>query len=229
LRWRAATITSLVGLRESPRSSRFAGQPEVCSGTGAGFVTPRSCRKLGGAADAWPWICGSSAGETGNACLVSPPWTYPAQARPGSPRQPCLAGSSAPAAMSRLGREVGGWSRQCWKCAHSQRNAVGQVGVKLDAAPDAPPWGQVLVRTPPGCLPSAWRRAISTFICPSREFPVCPALAKDLVDADPCGMTPRPGWPGSRGASRWRWQVATRQRAIGRMCSRDPHPGKDPL
>jgi len=154
-----------------------------------------------------------------------PPWTYPVHARPGIPCQQSRAGTRVPADMSRLGRVIGGWSRQCWTCGHSRRNAVGQLGVKLVAAPDAPPRGQVPVRTPSDRLPSARWRAISTFICPSREFPVCPALAKDLVDVDPCGTQPRPG----RSASRPRWQIATRQRAMSRMCTNDPHPGKDPL
>jgi len=158
-----------------------------------------------------------------------PPWTYPVPARLGCPRSRHHADASVAAGMSRLGRVTGGRSRQCWQCGHSRRNAVGHVGVKLGAAPDAPSSGQVLVRTPPGRLPSAWRRAISTFICPSREFPVCPALAKDLVSADPCGTQPRPGRPDSYGANRRQWQVATRQRAFGRTRIRDPHPGKDPL
>jgi len=37
---------------------------------------------------------------------------------------------------------------------------------------------------------SARRRTISTFICPSREFLVCLALAKDLVSDDLCGIMP---------------------------------------
>ena len=145
-----------------------------------------------------------------------PPWTYPVRVRIGSPYQPPLTGASVPADMSRLGRVIRGWSRQFWMCDRSRRNAVGQLGVKLVDAPDAPPRGEVLVRTPSGRRPNARWRAISTFICPSREFPVCPALAKDLVDVDPCGIQPRPG----RSGSRRRWQTATRQRTTGRRCSR---------
>src|SRR5215469_230013 len=113
-----------------------------------------------------------------------PPWTYPGHVRLGSLCQQPRAGASVPADMSRLGQVISGWSWQFWMCGHSRRNAVGQLGVKLVAAPDAPPRGRVLVRTLSGRLPSDRWRAISTFICPSREFPVCPALAKDLVNVD---------------------------------------------
>jgi hypothetical protein len=106
---------------------------------------------------------------------------------------------------------------------------VGRVGVKLVAAPDAPPQGQVLVRAPSDRHSSGRWRAIPTFICPSREFLVCPALAKDLVSDDPCGIVPRPGRPPSPGASGRRWQISTRQWALGCIYGRDPHPGKDPL
>jgi hypothetical protein len=157
-----------------------------------------------------------------------PPRTYSVPARLRSPRQHA-AGASTLAGAPRFCRAVHGQSQRCCQYGHSQRNAVGHVGVKLGAAPDAPHWGQVLVRTPSECLPSARWRAISTFICPSRDVPVCPALAKDLVSADPCGMQPRPGWPASYGACGRRWQIATRQRAARRRCSPDPHPGKDPL
>ncbi len=167
--------------------------------------------------------------RNGYRMACKPPWTSPVHARPGSARQHHLAGATVSAGMSRLSRAVRGWSGQCCWCGRSQRNAVGHVGVKLGAAPDAPPSGQVLVRTPSGLLPSVRRRAILTFICPSRDLPVCPALAKDLVSEDPCGIPPRPGSPVSCDANGRRWQVATRQRAIGRICSRDPHPGKDPL
>jgi len=110
-----------------------------------------------------------------------------------------------------------------------QGNAVGQVGVKLGAAPDAPPWGQVLVRTPVDRFPFARWRAISTSICPLREFPVCPALAKDLGGIKPRGPQPRQGWPASCGGSRLRWPTVMRRRAPGRRRGRDPYPGKDPL
>ena len=157
-----------------------------------------------------------------------PPRTYSAPARLRSLRQHAT-GVSAPAGAPRFCRAVHGQSQRCCQYGHSRRNDVGHVGVKLGAAPDAPHWGQVLVRTPSECLPSARWRAISTFICPSRDVPVCPALAKDLVSADPCGMQPRPGWPVSYGAGGRRWQIATRQRAARRRCGRDPYPGKDPL
>src|SRR5580698_8856960 len=157
-----------------------------------------------------------------------PPWTPTADARPRFSAQ-LPADATVTAGMPRHRRVVPGWLRQGCSGGHSQRNAVGHVGVKLGAAPDAPPWGQVLVRTLSDQLPSARRRAISTFICPSRESPVCPVLAKDRVDEDPCGVRPRPGWPVSYGADQRRWQVATRQRAYGGYRGRHPYPGKDPL
>ncbi len=164
-----------------------------------------------------------------------PPRTYPAQARVRSLRQHA-SGASVPAGSPLSCRVASGSCRVAsgrmqhrWQYVHCQRNAVGRVGVKLVAAPDAPHRGQVLVRTSSECLPSARRRAISTSICPSRDFLVCPALAKDLVNEDLCGSQPRPGRPDSCGASGRRWQIATRQRAARRKCSRDPHPGKDPL
>ncbi len=123
------------------------------------------------------------------------------------------------------------------QCGRRQRNAVGRCrrnaagrgGVKLEAAPDAPHRGEVLVRTQTDRFVSARRRAILTLICPSREFSVCPALAKDLGGNDICGHASRPGWPVSCGGDRRRWQTLTRQRAAGCRGSRDPHPGKDPL
>jgi hypothetical protein len=157
-----------------------------------------------------------------------PPRTYPAEARLRSLRQHS-SGASVPAGSPLFCRVVSGRMRRPWQHVHCQRNAVGHVGVKLGAAPDAPHRGQVLVRTPSECLPSARRCAISTFICPPREILVCPALAKDLVSKDACGTQPRSGWPASSGASGRRWQIATRQRAARRTCSRIPHPGKDPL
>jgi hypothetical protein len=121
----------------------------------------------------------------------------------------------------------GRWQRNA--VGRCRRNAAGRGGVKLEAAPDAPHRGEVLVRTPTDQVVSARRRAILTFICPSREFPVCPALAKDLGAKDIRGLVSRPGWPVSCGGDRRRWQTLTRQRAAGCRGSRDPHPGKDPL
>ena len=157
-----------------------------------------------------------------------PPWTSTADARPRSSAQP-PADAAVPEGMSRPGRAVSGRRRRGCPGGHSQRNAVGHLGVKLGAAPDAPSSGQVLVRTLSDLLPSARRRAISTFICPSRESLVCPVLARDRVDEDPGGLRPQPGRPVSYGADQRRWQVATRQRASGSHRGRDPYPGKDPL
>lgn len=175
-----------------------------------------------------------------------PPWTSTAKARPGSPRQTdsrhAAAGASlpgnGPAPLLVRSRQVEvplsapSALRGCHQrnaVGRCRRNAAGHGGVKLNAAPDAPHWGEVLVRTPSDQFVSARRRAISTFICSSREFPVCPALAKDLGGKDICGHAPPPGWPVSCGGGRRRWQILTRQRADGCSGSRDPHPGKDPL
>jgi hypothetical protein len=175
-----------------------------------------------------------------------PPWTSTAKARPGSPRQTAprhaAAGASASGTALRpflaSSRQVEALlSAPAAHCGCRQRNAVGRCrrnaavrgGVRLVAAPDAPHRGEVLVRTPSDQFVSARRRAILTFICPSREFPVCPALAKDLGGKDIRGQASRPGWPVSCGGDRRRWQTLTRQRAAGCRGSRDPHPGKDPL
>jgi hypothetical protein len=137
---------------------------------------------------------------------------------------------------------------------HSRRNAVGRVGVKLGAAPDAPHWGKVLVRSLSDRFSSSRWRATSKFTCLSREYPLCPALHRN-----PGGAGPRPRWPASSGGGGRRgqtvgwpeaglriarqpaWAVCkaemavntarkTRQRAsAGRTCGGDPHPGKDPL
>jgi hypothetical protein len=135
-----------------------------------------------------------------------------------------------------------------------RRNAVGRVGVKLSAAPDAPHWGEVLVRTPSDRFLSARGRATSKFTCLSRELSVCPAMLRH-----PGGAEPRPRWLASSGGGGRRgqtaswpeagWRIAThpacavckaemaanaarttRQRAAsGRACGQGPHPGKDPL
>jgi hypothetical protein len=159
-------------------------------------------------------------------------------AAPGPPRQVAvqLSASSAPD-------------------GHSRRNAVGRVGVKLGAAPDAPHWGRVLVRSLSDRFPSARWGATSKFTCLSREYQGCPALQRN-----PGRAGPRPRWSASSGGGRRRgqttssrpvaglriarypaWAVCqadmaaqaarkTRQRAsAGRTCGGDPHPGKDPL
>src|SRR5580693_5797722 len=116
-----------------------------------------------------------------------PPWTSAVGACPRIPAQ-LPAGATIRGGSSRRGRAVPGRLRQGCQDGHSQRNAVGHVGVKLEAAPDAPPRGQVLVRTLSDRLPSARRRAISTFICPSRESPACPVLTRDQADESPSGL-----------------------------------------
>jgi hypothetical protein len=88
---------------------------------------------------------------------------------------------------------------------HSRRNAVGRVGVKLVAAPDAPHWGEVLVRSPSDRFFGARRGATSKFTCQSRDSQVCPSL-----DRDPGGARPRPRWPASSGGGRRRGQTNSR-------------------
>ncbi len=137
---------------------------------------------------------------------------------------------------------------------HSRRNAVGRVGVKLGAAPDAPHWGEVLVRTSSDRVSSARWCATSKFTCLSRDYPACLTLHGDAG-----GARPRLRWPASSGGGGRRGQTisqpetglriatypalaickadmaaktarTTRQRAsVGRSADIDPHPGKDPL
>ena len=142
---------------------------------------------------------------------------------------------------------------------HSRRNAVCRVGVKLGAAPDAPHWGKVLVRTPSDRILVPRMRATSKFTCLSREHPACPAEATN-ADGHAHGSTqPRLRWPAGSGGGRrrgrktswpgpglriagipaWAGSQAdsaamaartTQQRAArDRTGGRHPHPGKDPL
>ena len=192
----------------------------------------------------WPALWGSPPAlwfnrpRNGYRMACKPPWTSTAKARPRFFASACYPPQHG--LRERIRGCAGTRPHSSWlvKTALSapyapygrcQRNAVGHVGVKLGAAPDAPPRGQVLVRTPADQLLSARRRAISTSISPSRAFPTCPALAKDPGGEEPRGARPRPRWPASCGGSGHRWQKLARQRALGSTCSRDPYPGKDPL
>jgi hypothetical protein len=86
---------------------------------------------------------------------------------------------------------------------HCRRNAVGRVGVKLGAAPDAPHWGEVLVRTPSDRFSGARMRAASNFTCLSREHPACPADTTSVGgDVHGSGPEPRLRWPASSGGGR---------------------------
>lgn len=180
---------------------------------------------------------------------LRPPHRFPARAR----IPPCPEGCERTRERSRAApgwscRVVAGLSTRPARAGHCRRNAVGRVGVKLDAAPDAPHWGKVLVRTPSDRFSGARMCAASTFTCLSREHPGCPADIK-----------PRSRWPASSGGGRRRgrktsWLSAglriaehsawagcqadktaetvrtTRQRTTrDRTSGRDPHPGKDPL
>lgn len=82
---------------------------------------------------------------------------------------------------------------------HCRRNAVGRVGVKLGAAPDAPHWGEVLVRTPSDRFLSARRRAASNITCLSREHPACPVDTTNLGGDVRASAEPRLRWPASSG------------------------------
>ena len=82
---------------------------------------------------------------------------------------------------------------------HCRRNAVGPVGVKLVAAPDAPPWGKVLVRTASDRFSSVRTRAASKFTCLSREHPVCTALVTDPGEAGQDGPQTWSSRPASSG------------------------------
>jgi len=87
---------------------------------------------------------------------------------------------------------------------HSRRNVVGRVGVKLGAAPDAPHWGKVLVRSPFDRSSSARWRATSKFTCLSRDYLDRPALPRDPGESDP-----RPRWPASSGGGGRRGQTVS--------------------
>jgi hypothetical protein len=94
---------------------------------------------------------------------------------------------------------------------HSRRNAVGHVGVKLGAAPDAPHWGEVLVRTPSDRFLSNVRmRAASKFTCLSREYRACPVPATDPGGKLHGEANPRPRWPASSGGGGRRGRIASR-------------------
>jgi hypothetical protein len=132
------------------------------------------------------------------------------------------------------------------------RNAVGQVGVKLVAAPDAPPWGQVLVRNPSGWLSACRWCAISTLICPSRQPGVGLTLTKGadgLAAAAPMACQlwrwraeMAAGWryarwqdeivgSGNGAEPGWRHRPPGQRdsgKSDGRNSGRRPHPGKDP-
>jgi hypothetical protein len=142
---------------------------------------------------------------------------------------------------------------------HSRRNAVCRVGVKLGAAPDAPHWGKVLVRTPSDRFSGARVCAASKFTCLSREHPACPAETTSVGGYVHGSAHSRLRWPASSGGGRrrgrktswpgpglriagipaWAGSQAdsaamaartTQQRAArDRTGGRHPHPGKDPL
>ena len=93
---------------------------------------------------------------------------------------------------------------------HSRRNAVCRVGVKLGAAPDAPHWGKVLVRTPSDRISGARMRAASKFTCLSREHPACPAKTTSVGGHAHGSAQPRVRWPASSGGGRRRGRKTCR-------------------
>jgi hypothetical protein len=94
---------------------------------------------------------------------------------------------------------------------HSRRNAVGRVGVKLGAAPDAPHWGKVLVRTPSDRFLSNVRvRAASKFTCLSREYRTCLTPVTDPGGGFHGKTDPRPRWLASSGGGGRGGRIASR-------------------
>jgi hypothetical protein len=160
-----------------------------------------------------------------------------------------------------------GWSRAAGallsgrpaSAGHCRRNAVCRVGVKLGAAPDAPHWGKVLVRTPSDRISCARVCATSKFTCLSREHPACPADTTSVGgdvhgSAQPRLRCPASSGGGGRRGRKTSWPLpglriagnptwtggqadmaaetarTTRKRAArDRTGGRRPHPGKDPL
>jgi hypothetical protein len=131
--------------------------------------------------------------------------------------QACEGVSAGPAASGLAPRQL---STRPASAGHSRRNAVGRVGVKLDAAPDAPHWGKVLVRTPSDRFLSNVRvRAASKFTCLSRDHRARPALATDPGGRIRGKADPRPRWPASSGGGGRGGRIASRPGAglrIGR-------------
>jgi hypothetical protein len=131
---------------------------------------------------------------------LRPPHRFPAPARGCSRgRGGACAHERGPAAPGTFWSAVvvlSGCSAPERRC---RRNAVGLVGVKLGAAPDAPQWGEVLVRTPSGRFLGGRRCATSKFTCLSRELPACPAQATNTGGVKPGRAKPRSRWPASSG------------------------------
>jgi hypothetical protein len=90
--------------------------------------------------------CGSIVDETGTACLVSP-LDFDSQAW-----LPILLAEPRPPHGGQEHAQNLVWqglSGSCTTVGQLRRNAVAVHGVKLGAAPDAPPWGEVLACLPP--------------------------------------------------------------------------------
>jgi hypothetical protein len=133
-------------------------------------------------------------------------------------------------------------SAPCGRKGQLRRNAVGAVGVKLVAAPDAPLRGEVLVRTPADLPYGIGRCTASTDIHVLRGSHVSPALGKGLVACEPrAGRSDKHPHALVRGTQVRRagqdggaWRAAnaaddTRQRAsVGRTCGRARTPGRTP-
>jgi hypothetical protein len=141
----------------------------------------------------------------------APPRWFPGLAR----IPPCLGGLERTQARASA---APGWSGPAGallsdrpaRAGHCRRNAVGRVGVKLGAAPDAPHWGKVLVRTPSDRISSARVRATSKFTCLSREHPACPAESTSVGGHAHGSAQPRLRWPASSGGGRRRGRKTCR-------------------
>jgi len=128
--------------------------------------------------------------------LLGPPNSFPAPSR--VPRCPDWRGRVT-AVPGRSWLVAAALSARPACAGHCRRNAVGRVGVKLGAAPDAPHWGEVLVRTPSDRFLGARRRAASNITCLSREHPACPADTTSVGGDVRASAEPRLRWPASSG------------------------------
>jgi hypothetical protein len=134
-----------------------------------------------------------------------------------------------------------------------RRNAVGTHGVKLDAAPDAPPWGEVLECLPPVPVRTQRRAVAATDIHPpphrhtrqartvlgragcetARTSPAvwaCRGSRRVMSagrDGVPAGCETARGWRIAQQVARPIGRSVTAG-GSDRTCGRHPRPGKDP-
>jgi hypothetical protein len=194
----------------------------------------------------------SSVSETGTACGVSPLEVDSQDMAFGARRQSTnpysVTGASVPAGVSAGPSQVppdqaaSAVDPPCGRKGQLRRNAVGDVGVRLVAAPDAPLRGEVLARAPVDQPHGSRRCAASTDIYLLRGFHVRPALAKGLDISEPrTGPSDTCRNAQVRDTRKRRalqsggaWRAAnaadnTRQRAsVGRTCGRARTLGRTP-